>query len=270
MVTDDHSRGQVILIGAIALAFIILGIVVVFNGVLYSETISSSSTSQATSDADLTEHELETALIDMSDQQEEWTESEFETNVTEFVTLYQQTKATSRATSVDVALEEDDVIIGNGSELGEGTNDLEANSEESFNITYLEFGVKDAGNGIEIEANATDDTYDTNITIEGDGPPYELKDDHGNECTIHAQELWIDVKTGLTRTGEDCSDLTLIESEEYYYIEIKVNGSKGSYAYAHEDIGSGDVLAVDLEYTYESNDVSISDDRRIRIYGGES
>jgi len=268
MVTDDHSRGQVILIGAIALAFIILGIVVVFNGVLYSETISSSSTSQATADAELTEHELETALIDMSDQQEEWTESEFETNVTEFVTLYQQTKATSRATSVDVALEEDDVIIGNGSEL----EDRKIDPGGSFNATYLEFNLKNASDGdtVDIVANATEDDY-ANITIEGGDTTYELEDEDNNECTINAQELWIDLKTGTTRAGQDCSDLTLIEpDEEYYYIDIEVDGLDGSYAYAHDDIDSGEVLAVDLEYTYESNDVSISDDRLIRIYGGES
>lgn len=59
MVTDDRSRGQVILIGAITLAFIILGIVVVFNGVLYTETLSSGSSSQSATDATVTELEIE-------------------------------------------------------------------------------------------------------------------------------------------------------------------------------------------------------------------
>lgn len=58
MVTEDRSRGQVILIGAIALAFIILGVVVVFNGVLYTETVSSGSSSQSASTADVTNAEV--------------------------------------------------------------------------------------------------------------------------------------------------------------------------------------------------------------------
>lgn len=55
---DDRTRGQIILIGAIALAFIILGVVVVFNGVLYTETVSSGPSSQSASDADVTATEV--------------------------------------------------------------------------------------------------------------------------------------------------------------------------------------------------------------------
>lgn len=55
---DDRTRGQIILIGAIALAFIILGVVVVFNGVLYTETVSSGSSSQSASAADVTATEV--------------------------------------------------------------------------------------------------------------------------------------------------------------------------------------------------------------------
>uniref|UniRef100_A0A8A2VKZ4 Flagellin n=1 Tax=Haloterrigena alkaliphila TaxID=2816475 RepID=A0A8A2VKZ4_9EURY len=46
------------LIGAVALAFIILGIVVVFNGVIYTETLSSADTSQRASSAETTELEV--------------------------------------------------------------------------------------------------------------------------------------------------------------------------------------------------------------------
>ncbi|OAQ53602.1 hypothetical protein HTG_04920 [Natrinema mahii] len=59
MVTDRQSRGQIILIGAISLAFIILGIVVVFNGVLYTETLSSGPASQSGPDATVTDLEIE-------------------------------------------------------------------------------------------------------------------------------------------------------------------------------------------------------------------
>lgn len=54
-----RDRAQVILIGAIALAFIIIGIVVVYNGVLYTETLSSADTGQSASIADKTALEIE-------------------------------------------------------------------------------------------------------------------------------------------------------------------------------------------------------------------
>ena len=60
--TDDRTRGQVILIGAIALAFIILGVVVVFNGVLYTETVSSGPSSQSASTANVTATEVEQSV----------------------------------------------------------------------------------------------------------------------------------------------------------------------------------------------------------------
>lgn len=54
------SRGQVILIGAVALAFLVLGVVVVINGVIYTETISSGSTGQI--ETATTEVEIEQAV----------------------------------------------------------------------------------------------------------------------------------------------------------------------------------------------------------------
>ncbi|MDS0474134.1 hypothetical protein [Natrinema sp. 1APR25-10V2] len=59
MVSDGDDRAQLLLIGAITLAFIILGVVVVFNGVLYTETLSSGGTSQSASNADAVELEVE-------------------------------------------------------------------------------------------------------------------------------------------------------------------------------------------------------------------
>ncbi|MFC4543710.1 hypothetical protein ACFO5R_17425 [Halosolutus amylolyticus] len=57
-----QDRGQLILIGAITLAFIVLGVVVVFNGVLFTETLSSSATSQTASDAATTDAEVQQGL----------------------------------------------------------------------------------------------------------------------------------------------------------------------------------------------------------------
>ncbi|MCU4752710.1 hypothetical protein OB919_12110 [Halobacteria archaeon AArc-curdl1] len=54
-----HDRGQLVLIAAVTIAFILLGVVVVFNGVLYTQTLSSSASGQAISDADRSALEIE-------------------------------------------------------------------------------------------------------------------------------------------------------------------------------------------------------------------
>ena len=54
----SRDRGQLVLIGAITLAFILLGIVVVFNGVQYTETINTGDAGQSAEDVRLTESEL--------------------------------------------------------------------------------------------------------------------------------------------------------------------------------------------------------------------
>ena len=64
------ERGQLILIGAISLAFILVTLVVLFNGVLYTETISTSDTSDGASHATVVEYELEGALNDYLERQE--------------------------------------------------------------------------------------------------------------------------------------------------------------------------------------------------------
>ena len=59
------DRGQLVLIGAITLAFILLGIVVVFNGVQYTETINTGDAGQSAEDVRLTESELAGIVADI-------------------------------------------------------------------------------------------------------------------------------------------------------------------------------------------------------------
>ncbi|ELY44461.1 hypothetical protein C495_11179 [Natronorubrum sulfidifaciens JCM 14089] len=59
-----------ILIGAIALAFIILGVVVVFNGVVYTETLSSSETGQSATTAEATELEVTQGVACVLDRED--------------------------------------------------------------------------------------------------------------------------------------------------------------------------------------------------------
>lgn len=60
--TTRQDRGQLVLIAAVTIAFILLGVVVVFNGVLYTQTLSSSASGQAISDADRSALEIEDGI----------------------------------------------------------------------------------------------------------------------------------------------------------------------------------------------------------------
>ncbi|MGQ3412398.1 hypothetical protein ACT4ML_09050 [Natrinema sp. LN54] len=110
MVTRRRERAQVILIGAVSLAFIILGIVVVFNGVLYTETLSSGGTSQSASDADVIEHEINQSigclLVEVEDQSGASDNSTLEdqavANISAFNTAYQNTTAHSTPAAVNI------------------------------------------------------------------------------------------------------------------------------------------------------------------------
>ncbi|MFA9415491.1 hypothetical protein [Natrinema sp. HArc-T2] len=100
MVSDDRTRGQVILIGALSLAFIILGIVVVFNGVLYTETLSSVTTGQGVSDASVTEQEIKHGIGCLIDQDPG---NASEKNLSKFSTSYQNTTVNSESSIVSIS-----------------------------------------------------------------------------------------------------------------------------------------------------------------------
>lgn len=101
--TDSRSRGQIILIGAITLAFIILGIVVVFNGVLYTETISSGTASQGGSSAAVTDAELEQSIGCILTRYDQTETSQAEDEIEAFGELYRNVSAQSETTLITVS-----------------------------------------------------------------------------------------------------------------------------------------------------------------------
>lgn len=109
MVTRRRERAQVILIGAVSLAFIILGIVVVFNGVLYTETLSSGGTSQSAANANAIEREVNQSigclLVEVerqSDASGSTLKAQAETNISTFNTAYQNTTANATPAAVNI------------------------------------------------------------------------------------------------------------------------------------------------------------------------
>ena len=104
------ERGQVILIGALALAFIILGVVIVFNGVVYTETLSSSETGQSATTAEATELEIQQGIGCLIDKQED--DERLEESITEFNDLYQKSTAHSSPAVVNISASSDDIHAG--------------------------------------------------------------------------------------------------------------------------------------------------------------
>ena len=115
------DRAQVILIGAVALAFIILGVVVVFNGVVYTETLSSADTSQSASNAETTELEVRQGIACLIAEDEDgdpvqFSDGDLEGKVGKYGELYRNATANSQPAIVNIELKDDsidlDAIIG--------------------------------------------------------------------------------------------------------------------------------------------------------------
>ncbi|SIR73660.1 hypothetical protein [Natronorubrum thiooxidans] len=104
------ERGQVILIGAIALAFIILGVVIVFNGVVYTETLSSAQTGQSATTAEATETEIQQGIGCLIDKQDD--DEQLEENITAFNDLYQNSTAHSSPAVVDISPKPGEIHAG--------------------------------------------------------------------------------------------------------------------------------------------------------------
>ncbi|MDQ2051375.1 hypothetical protein RBH26_12905 [Natronolimnohabitans sp. A-GB9] len=159
---DRPDRGQVILIGAIALAFIILGVVVVFNGVVYTETLSSGETGQSASSAETTELEVRQGIACLLDG--ETGDDDLEETYTG---LYQNATAHSQPAAVDIEVEGSDRVT-----ITYDTTDL------SYERTVE----------ISAECTETDESDEGNESNEGDGGD-ESDEGDTKEMTINTFEI---------------------------------------------------------------------------------
>jgi len=103
--TKSRDRGQLVLIAAVTIAFILLGVVVVFNGVLYTQTLSASQSGQTTAEADRIDLEVTDAVCTI-DALEETGDDDFED--LEERELATGSSASAEITNVDV---NDDVEV---------------------------------------------------------------------------------------------------------------------------------------------------------------
>ncbi|ADD06693.1 uncharacterized protein Nmag_3141 [Natrialba magadii ATCC 43099] len=277
--TDEpqRNRGQVILIGAIALAFIILGIVVVFNGVLYTETISSSATSQSTADAELTQHEVEQTVAEIvhRDNMGELS-GEYSTVIDGFADYHQNVTTNSGPVITNVSVDPNTATEGTiaRGDLGDfdtlSDDDL---TDESDTLQaghfVLEVDPDDHGE-LTIDSSQSTVTIETNAggTVEINGEP------------IGSDPVRIDLVAG-TVDGSPHSAVPRVfdPNEAYENAQAEYQGEiQGEYEIITKEdtlaVGSntGDdpIWSVDMSFTYESNDISIEQESVFPVYGGDT
>ncbi|SDD37409.1 hypothetical protein [Natrinema hispanicum] len=270
MVTPNarRNRGQVILIGAITLAFILLGIVVVFNGVLYTETLSSSATSQSTADAEVIEQGLEDDLIEIArrgNQNDDWKSSnDFEdeiTNTGKFNHQYRNLTANGRSAFMSLT----DVTA----EYGHiATNVPIDGSPEQIDVddSKIDYLVLDLNATNHEKVNVTTDKDSTNVTIESNSNSFEI-----DGCEIDSADVRFDLVNGETDdpSAVDCDSdelqnkLSLID-EGVSYDEVEITEDNlGTYDIVARDGFDGNpdsshegVWKIEGNITYQSDKVS--------------
>ncbi|WP_247731681.1 DUF7261 family protein [Halovivax limisalsi] len=85
------DRGQLVLIGAITIAFILLGVVVVYNGVQYTETVNTGGADRSVEHVRTVEAELEAGIAVLIESA--GGKSELDTALGEFESEYPNTTA---------------------------------------------------------------------------------------------------------------------------------------------------------------------------------
>ncbi|WP_226481784.1 polymer-forming cytoskeletal protein [Natrinema amylolyticum] len=286
----NRDRGQLLLVGAITLAFIILGAVVVYNGVLATETLSSGPTGQSGSDAKVTNEELERGIQGVTHRGNvNWDEnsasqynSTFEDVVEGTVDdpgyseTYHNRTANSQPsiTTVErVAVVRDARIsTGSFSELtGASPIDLEDNesaTNDSRRIGHLVLEIDEGSDG---DVTASADTDVTALVYDGSG---EYTTPTGCRFETPAR---VDLVNGeINGTNRDCG-LSLIDPDESYegLTVTEAGGTvSGSYELVARGSGSIDGTGTDthgawdvaVNVTYTSNEVSYTRTQRVPVY----
>ncbi|OIB57073.1 hypothetical protein [Natrialba sp. SSL1] len=270
--TDEpqRDRGQVILIGAIALAFIILGIVVVFNGVLYTETISSSATSQSAADAAVTQHELEKSIAGIVHRSNIGTfDGDYDDHVDTLSGKHQQVTANSGPVITGIDL---DSAEGRAtSSVGEPIEDF-----DDLNNRNLSDGADDIQVGhfiLEVEPDSSGE-----LTVESPESAVTISDGEG---IVGSELTRIDLVAGTVNgvphpdvprvfdPGESYDEVIVEYDDEIegtYEIVTKGNNLDGGLNKTEDD----GAWAVEATITYESNGISFGQKSTFPVYGGDS
>ncbi|WP_435363562.1 DUF7261 family protein [Haloarchaeobius sp. DYHT-AS-18] len=116
--SDGRSRAQLVLVGALAIAFMILGIVVVFNTVLFTENVDSTGSVSAVDDSEELRHaSAETAVVisrTLNEDNQTVTDlrSNMATNVSDYNTLLRETYSEQGPRLVNVSYNHSESQVG--------------------------------------------------------------------------------------------------------------------------------------------------------------
>lgn len=161
---DDPSRAQIVLVGALAIAFIILGIVVVFNTSLYADNVDSTGTVSSVNQAEQVRHAGGQSVAGLAYRVNQGNHSAEESGVGTAVedrtdnlsVVWQSLSAQSRPTVINVSLDE------SNSEYG----------VRVFQPRNNDFRARDGGNQANWTITPTSSTYsdigEFNLTLERD------------------------------------------------------------------------------------------------------
>ncbi|RQG90287.1 hypothetical protein EA462_09930 [Natrarchaeobius halalkaliphilus] len=298
MVAPTRDRGQVILIGAIVIAFVILGTVVAFNGLVQTEEASSSATSQSVTHATVAESELQQGLQNLAAHD---------------VQRAGGWEAIIDDERVSTALRDDSEWEDAGRSLGE----LHGNLTRSERVAVTDIRVHHAGGDERLEAiygernppghedilerSATDGSrvlslnltgwtpnmdgelviretngQTTHVEIESGSDPTPVtinstSDRFAGERSCEADA--VDLVTGtIENAAGSCDEMAIVDSSrEYEYIESR----EGNGQFTYDLVAIGDVVGEDdgvsasvtVTYTYHSNDLRAERTTTVDLYG---
>ncbi|WP_124196591.1 hypothetical protein [Natrarchaeobius chitinivorans] len=287
-----------ILIGGIVIAFVVLGTIVAFNGLVHTEELSSSETGQSMAQVETTASELENGVQgfgysyveehedgfegrlgeeDFADQfydEDEWESALNE----EFLPVFQnmtteRTPHTLRVTDVSGSVSISAID-------GESLPGRSGTEEEVLNRTGSH------GYLFEFEASGFDRGAGNNeaFTIETpDGDEFEFVVDQGQEeirhpngvCDVQDRIDGVDFMSGEvdTRSGPDSCDFEVLErGMEIERVEVTERSSEIDY----DLIGVGSVQegagaeefpwVAEITYTYDSNEVATERTIEVDLY----
>ncbi|WP_207588614.1 DUF7261 family protein [Halomontanus rarus] len=282
---STRDRAQLILIAAIALAFIILGIVVVFNSVLYTQTMSSSSSIETTSDAQLAELEMARGVRGVAQEVNLNSSTNDIAGQSEaFINQYQNATAERRPAIVDVSVvgvSEPAQATDSDVSLGEVFNSSNDNDGEVGHFK-LKLDSNELGSPIRVTSTNKSSGDETQLEISSTSNGFSFNDLEGDHCSVDQSEsvVHFDFTTGTIaggNTGNDDCSIKLINSNETYE-SLRFNGEEEGY---YELIARGDddlvengnevghlaAWTVDLEYTYDTSELSVEREFEVDVYG---
>ncbi|WP_435553028.1 hypothetical protein [Natrinema sp. CGMCC1.2065] len=294
-VRDDHGRdrAQLILIGAITLAFIILGLVVVVNSVLLTETLSSGDSGRSGSDAATVEHDIEQGIAGIAHRGNlRWgndTDSGYNktiSNVVEddgFRGRYQNVTGNSRPVVVNVSVDgvpEDHQARARTDESVTGLSTPKIDRQ----VGHLSFDLRsDGDNGtVTVTQNGTETFKITEVALAGGGSGFELTDENGDDCLVGADHAEINLVTGAVNATVDRQcDRTFVDPSKPTELSIEGDSdTSGTYNLVVKEESKifsiyptdphAAAWAVDVTVTYDSSDVSYERPYRVFLYGDRS